>query len=70
MTKLRLVVEFEYDEQTMFGSDKIEPAELEWLHDELLREGELILHSNTIGEGLGTIKVLDIYSEVGNKLEE
>ena len=61
MKKLILEVELEYDDDHMHGVD---PDAIEWFRQDILMgeaEGsELILHSNEIGDEVGTIKVLNV----------
>lgn len=59
--KLMLEVELEYDDQIMPGDDEESVA---WFWNNVLlypgEEGGLILHSNEIGDEVGTIKVLKV----------
>ncbi len=59
--KLKLEVEIEYEEDLMHGEDEDAIA---WFHDQVLlnpRPDEgLILHSNYIGDEIGTVKVSHI----------
>jgi len=54
-TKRRLVIELTYDADIMHGYD---PEAMEWFEDEILG-GELILHSNELGDEVGRVRVLD-----------
>lgn len=56
MKKLRLEVILEYNDNIMHGDDK---DAIEWFYDFILGE-ELGVHSNHIGDIIGTIKVLKI----------
>lgn len=59
MKTIRLVVELTYDDQTMHDSTE---ESKEWFKEVLMdqEEGQLLLHSNGIGDTIGTIKVLEI----------
>ena len=64
MAKLLLVVELEYDESIMHEDDDEGRA---WFRDSVLRVGQpfdpddgLILHTNYIGDDLGTVRVLEV----------
>lgn len=61
MKKLILEVELEYDDETMHGNDA---DGITWFMDDILmNDGEdtrLVLHSNEIGDEVGTIKVLNV----------
>ena len=61
MKKLIMEVELEYDDTIMHEDD---PSGMKWFEEGVLRnttdEGRLILHSNEIGDEVGTIKVLAI----------
>lgn len=61
MKKLILEVELEYDDEAMHGNDTDDIA---WFMDDvLMNDGEdtgLVLHSNEIGDKVGTIKVLNV----------
>ena len=64
MKKLRMLVEFEYDELLMYGNDEGKS----WFFNEVLltpQEGnDLFLHSNEIGDEVGHIKVIQIFENV------
>ena len=60
MKTIKLHVDFTYDAKTMHGSDK---ESMEWFYNEILkskRKNDLILHSNEIGDEIGTIRVTSI----------
>lgn len=63
--KLRLEIEVEYDPETMHGSH---PEEIEWFREAVLLnplEGEhLVLHSNAIGDEIGSCRVTKIISDL------
>lgn len=55
-----MLVELQYDDKIMHGKNK---DETNWFYKEILQsktKGELILHSNEIGDEVGLIKVLKI----------
>lgn len=55
-----MLVELKYDAKLMHGNDK---ESKDWFLNHILksrRRDELILHSNEIGDEIGTIKVLEI----------
>ena len=56
MTKLRMLIEFEYNAAIMHSDDLVSK---EWFYETVLG-GELILHSNEIGDEIGTARVLHI----------
>ena len=60
MSKLTMLVELEYDGDMMHGTDA---ESIDWFRNDILlgKCGEpLILHSNEIGDEVGTIRVLEI----------
>ena len=61
MKILRMTVELTYDDDMMHG---VEQESIDWFENGILLNkigGEdLLLHSNEIGDTIGTIKVLDI----------
>lgn len=63
MTKLRLTIELDYDAEMMHGDD---PDAIEWFFRDILIEKPLTLHSNEIGDMIGTVKVLEIQKEESN----
>ena len=58
--KINLLVELDYDADTMHGTDL---EAIQWFREVVLNgtKGELILHSNEIGDEVGTINVLRVY---------
>lgn len=60
MTKLRLMIELDYDAELFHQDD---PDAIEWFFKDLLIEEPLMLHSNYIGDVIGTVKVLEIQKE-------
>ena len=61
MTKLILEVELDYDGEATHGKD---PDAIAWFWNDILlypgEDGELVLHSNELGDEVGTIKVLKV----------
>lgn len=67
MKTLRLLIELEYDDNIMHGDD---PESTNWFYRVLLdkeldgepisKDDGLILHSNFIGDTVGSVKVLEI----------
>lgn len=56
MKTIKLVIELKYDAESMHGGDKDLEAK-EWFFNEILKK-ELILHSNEIGDKIGTVRIL------------
>ena len=56
MTKLKLLVELEYDAEMMYAGD--DEAE-NWFFEIVLKDG-LFLHSDEIGDCVGTVTVLEV----------
>lgn len=59
MAKLTLTIELDYDAEIMHGDDEESKA---WFFSEILHDetGELLLHSNNIGDTLGAVRVISI----------
>ena len=57
----RLMIELEYDDDVMHG--KISQEALEWFWLDVMG-GELILHSNEIGDEVGKVKVISRLREL------
>lgn len=57
MRKALMTIELEYDADIMHGDDQ---ESVDWFYSEILSEekGMLILHSNEIGDVIGTVRVL------------
>ncbi len=59
MKTLRLEIELEYDDDVMHGDDA---DAREWFTKSVIgvgdRHGDLLLHSNEIGDAIGTVTVL------------
>lgn len=58
MKKIKLLIELKYDDKIMHGGDTDKEAK-DWFFGEVLKD-KLILHSNEIGDEIGTVKVLEI----------
>ena len=54
MKKVKLEIEFEYDEDVMHGDDQ---DAINWFFSDILKNEKLNLHSNEIGDFIGTVKV-------------
>ena len=64
MKTIKLLVELTYDEDLMHGED---PESIRWFRDEILmceNREDLLLHSNEIGDTVGSIRVLQLPEEV------
>lgn len=61
MAKIKIEIELEYDADLMYGIDK---DAKDWFFNHILkgREGELILHSNDMGDTIGDVCVIKIES--------
>ncbi len=60
MKKLKLEIELTYDAKIMHGKDK---ESIDWFYKYILksrRKNDLVLHSNEIGDEIGTVKVLKV----------
>jgi len=57
MTTLTLKITLEYDEDLMHGDDE---SSREWFRSSILQADHLVLHSNEIGDEVGTIKAVSI----------
>lgn len=57
MAKILMTVELDYDADDFHGDDEIAIA---WFFEEILSDenGELLLHSNEIGDTVGSIRVI------------
>lgn len=56
MKTIKMLVEFTYDPDLMHGDDQ---DAITWFFHDILREDELTLWSNDIGDDIGSIKVLE-----------
>ena len=65
--KLKLEIEIEYDKDSMHGDDE---DSITWFHERVLLnpapDERLILHSNCIGDEIGTVKVTRILSDANS----
>ena len=60
MKTLKLLVEFKYDEELMHSGDNSK-KEKDWFYKHILKNSkDLVLHSNEIGDEIGSVKVLTI----------
>lgn len=57
--KVKMLVEFEYDEDIMYGSEDGK----EWFFNDVLANGELSLYSEEIGDMIGEVTVTHIYED-------
>lgn len=57
MTTITLKITLEYDEDIMHGDDA---DAREWFMSSVLQPGDLVLHSNEIGDEVGTIKSVSL----------
>jgi hypothetical protein len=59
MRRVAMIIEFEYDVKTIHGYDE---RAKEWFFNEILSgvKGDLSLHSNDVGDFIGTVKVITI----------
>lgn len=57
MSKVKMLVELEYDAEIIHGDDQ---DAIGWFFCDILPNDLLILHSNEIGDNIGTIEVLQI----------
>ena len=62
MEKIKMIVEIEYNEKIMHGDCQ---EETNWFCEEILlgEKGLLLLHSNELGDNIGTVKGLKIIKE-------
>lgn len=63
MARLNLHIELEYDADLMHSGDNDKEAKAWFLREILSDDGSLVLHSNEVGDSLGTVKVLSV--EIG-----
>ena len=57
--KIRMMVELEYEPEIMHGNDQ--DAKRWFMEHVLLDPNGLILHSNDIGDSVGTLRVLEVH---------
>jgi len=58
MKKIRMVVEIEYDDEVMHGTDE---EAIDWFNNDILlgKKGLLLLHSNEIGDQVGKVEGIE-----------
>ena len=54
--KVQMLIELDYDADVMHEND---PASIAWFRNEIMR-GELLLHSNELGDEVGSVRVIDV----------
>jgi len=59
---MRLVIELTVDDAFAVCKESEDESERDWFNDELLGDPELFLHSNLVGETIGTVKIVRIES--------
>ena len=59
MKTIKIVATFTYDNELMHGNDI---TAMLWFFNKILLKEKLILHSNEIGDEIGTIKIKEILS--------
>ena len=59
MKKVKMVIELEYDDEVMHHDDK---EAIDWFYNEILlgKGGLLLLHSNEIGDHVGSVEGIEI----------
>lgn len=59
MKKIRMVIELEYDDEVMHGADQ---EAIDWFNSDILlgKKGLLLLHSNEIGDNVGSVEGIEI----------
>ncbi len=57
MAKIRMTIELDYDAELMHGNAA---AAIEWFFEDILIRDLLFLHSNEIGDIIGTVKIIEI----------
>ncbi len=57
---MRLVVELTVDELFSVCKNSNDKSERDWFYEDLLGDRELLLHSNLVGETIGTVKVVRV----------
>ena len=55
---MRLVVDLTLDESFASCKNSDDQSERDWFNDDLLGDPQLILHSNVVGDTIGTVKVV------------
>ena len=59
MIKIKMVIELEYDDKLMHDTDQ---EAVDWFNNDILlgKKGKLLLHSNEIGDSVGSVVGLEI----------
>ena len=52
-----MTIELDYDAELMHGNDA---DAIEWFFEDILMQDLLFLHSNEIGDIIGTVKIIEI----------
>jgi hypothetical protein len=60
-TKVRMLVELEYDAEIMHSGEADKAAKKWFMENVLLDKTGLLLHSNEIGDTLGTVRVIEVH---------
>lgn len=58
MKTVRMIIEVDFDESMMYGSDDDIDAKF-WFFHSVLATGDLVLHSNEIGDEIGMVRVIE-----------
>ena len=59
MKTIRLLIDLTYDDEIMHGDDE---GAIAWFREQVLK-GELLLHSNVIGDEVGEVRVLEVVKQ-------
>jgi hypothetical protein len=62
MKTIKIIAELRYDDKLMHGKTK---EGIDWFYNDILKcrkKNYLVLHSNEIGDEIGTVKILTIKS--------
>lgn len=59
MKKIKMIIELEYDDEIMHGTEQ---DAIDWFNNGILlgKEGLLLLHSNEIGDHIGSVEGIEI----------
>jgi len=65
MTKIVMTIELDYDAELMHGDD---PESKNWFFGQILNKdlGKLVLHSDDIGDTVGTVRVVSVTPALGH----
>lgn len=58
MNTIRLMIDLEYDDDAMHSADRDEDSQEWFINDVLYNDGNLLLHSDEIGDYVGKVKVV------------